>query len=104
MSILSKLKASNIPLIEFAVPFLFIPVAACLSPNFLSAAFADPFGIWLLGAMFLWNCIGLVLGFVFPFTFVRVIAGLIFSLPLCTLSFFIPSLVNALHGCVNVNG
>jgi hypothetical protein len=104
MSIFSKLLTRSVPVIEFVIPLVCFLIAACFLPDYVQSAFADPFGVWLLGAMFLWNCIGLVLSFTFPQNFVKVIVGLIFCLPLSAFTFFVPATVAGLHSCVNLSG
>ena len=97
MSIGTKLTTMIAPLAEFAVPLVCFLIA-CFLPGYAAYAFTDPFGIWLVGAMFLWSCIGLVLNFVCPQIFVRIIVGVVFSLPLSIFVYFVPTTVNALHG------
>jgi len=104
MSIFARLSTKSIPIIEFVIPIVCFLIAVSFLPGYFQCAFGDPFGVWLLGAIFLWNSIGLVLSFVFPSNIVKIIVGLIFCIPLCAFVFFIPATVTALHSCVNVNG
>jgi hypothetical protein len=99
-----KFASKGIPALAFVMPLLCFWIAASVVPAYSQLAFADPFGIWLLGAMFLWNCIGLVLSFVFPSNLVKVIVGVLFCIPLCAFAFFVPATVIGLHSCVKISG